>query len=97
MPSNIPRLLGQAVVVCRVPVPTQGKLECRNWKDEEKLQRERMRKRNRGGGDDDDDDDDGSALFTRPAKLVVSARPMREKELQERGQRQAQLAPQGAA
>lgn len=76
----------------------QGKLECRNWKDEEKLQRERIRKRNRGGGADDDaDDDDNSAPFVRPAKLVVSARPLREKELQERGQRQAQLAPQGGA
>ncbi|PNH11674.1 RNA polymerase II-associated factor 1, partial [Tetrabaena socialis] len=75
----------------------QGKLELRSWRDEEKLARDRSRKRvmGRAGSEEPGEEElDGSDQVQRPVKIRVTTRDFTERELQEREERRRELEPQ---
>ncbi|KXZ52842.1 hypothetical protein GPECTOR_8g225 [Gonium pectorale] len=74
----------------------QGKLELRSWRDEEKLARDRSRKRvmGRAGSEEPPDEEaDGSDQVQRPSKIRVSTRDLTEREAQEREVKQREILP----
>ncbi|EFJ40852.1 hypothetical protein VOLCADRAFT_121678 [Volvox carteri f. nagariensis] len=74
----------------------QGKLELRSWRDEEKLARDRSRKRvmGRAGSEEPAEEDvDGSDQVQRPSKIRVTTRDLTDRELQERESKRRELLP----
>ncbi|GIL70995.1 hypothetical protein Vretimale_4076 [Volvox reticuliferus] len=74
----------------------QGKLELRSWRDEEKLARDRSRKRvmGRAGSEEPTEEDvDGSDQVQRPSKIRVTTRDLTEREQQERESKRRELMP----
>ncbi|KAG2499021.1 hypothetical protein HYH03_003206 [Edaphochlamys debaryana] len=74
----------------------QGKLELRSWRDEEKLARDRSRKRvmGRAGSEEPAEEDmDGSDQVQRPSKIRVTTRDLTDRELAEREERRQELMP----
>ncbi|GLC37778.1 hypothetical protein PLESTB_001475900 [Pleodorina starrii] len=74
----------------------QGKLELRSWRDEEKLARERGRKRGMGRAGSEEpaeEDADGADQVQRPSKIRVTTRDYTDRELQEREAKQRELLP----
>ncbi|GIL46844.1 hypothetical protein Vafri_3728 [Volvox africanus] len=74
----------------------QGKLELRSWRDEEKLARDRSRKRvmGRAGSEEPAEEDvDGSDQVQRPSKIRVTTRDLTEREQQERESKRRELMP----
>ena len=74
----------------------QGKLELRSWRDEEKLARDRSRKRvlGRAGSEEPAEEEvDGSDQVQRPSKIRVTTRVLTDREMQERDAKRRELLP----
>lgn len=81
-----------APVSARAP---QGKLELRSWRDEEKLARDRSRKRVMGSANEEpaEEETDGSDQVQRPSKIHVTTRDLNDRELEDRESKRKELMP----
>jgi RNA polymerase II-associated factor 1 len=86
------------VGVC-VDTVLQGKLELRSWRDEERLARERGRKRAGRAGSEEpgEDEQDGADQVQRPSKIRVANREPNEREKVERDEKLREYMPAGEA
>eukprot|EP00198_Chlamydomonas_reinhardtii_P007592 XP_001696929.1 Paf1 complex component [Chlamydomonas reinhardtii] len=73
----------------------QGKLELRSWRDEEKLARDRSRKRVMGSANEEpaEEETDGSDQVQRPSKIHVTTRDLNDRELEDRESKRKELMP----